>query len=193
VAAKRARFLTWRRRQDPARLVFVDEAGANLAMGRSHAWVKRGEEYVEARPMNWGDNLTLVGAVRCDGWVVLSTKWRAMNTLAFVTWVQRRLAPRLRPGDIVILDNLTAHKAPEVRFFIEQRGARVKLLPPYSHDFNPIEPAWALVKKRIRASAPRTPGALLQVARAARYAVTARHCCQYFAHAGYGNSSGFRD
>ena len=65
---KRAAFLRWIRRQDPRRLVFVDEAGANLAMGRSHAWVKRGEEYVEPRPMNWGDNLTLVGAIRRRGW-----------------------------------------------------------------------------------------------------------------------------
>ena len=193
MAAKRARFLKWVRRQDPNRLVFVDEAGANLAMGRSHVWVKRGEEYVESRPMNWGDNLTLVGAIRRCGWVVLSSKWRAMNTVAFIAWVQRRLAPRLRRGDIVVLDNLTAHKAPEVRFFIEQRGATLKLLPPYSHDFNPIEPAWSLVKRRIRDHAPRTACALRRVARAARHVVTPYHCRQYFAHAGYGNSSGHRD
>ena len=87
--------------------------------------------------MNWGDNLTLVGAIRRGGWVVLSTKWRAMTKAAFITWVQRRLAPRLRKGDIVVMDNLQAHKAPEVRALITARGARVKLLPPYSHDFNP--------------------------------------------------------
>lgn len=144
MADKRAAFLRWVRRQDPNRLVFGDEAGANIAMGRSHVWVKRGEEYVEPRPMNWGDNLTLVGAVRRRGWVALSTKWRAMNTIAFIEWVRRQLAPRLCRGDIVLLDNLQAHKAPEMRFFIEQRGATLKLLPPYSHDFNPIERAWAL-------------------------------------------------
>jgi transposase len=193
VAAKREAFLTWVRRQDPNRLVFVDEAGANLAMGRSHVWVQRGEEYVEARPMNWGDNLTLVGAIRRRGWVALSTKWRAMNRPAFVDWVRRRLAPRLRRGDIVLLDNLQAHRAPEVRFFIEQRGATLKPLPPYSHDFSPIEPAWGLVKRRIRDYAPRTGGALRRVARAARHVVTPHHCRQYFAHAGYGNSSTFRD
>lgn len=107
------------RRQDPNRLVFLDEAGANLAMGRSHVWVKRGEESVEPRPMNWGDNLTLVGAIRRAGWVVLSTKWKAMNRAAFIAWVQRRLAPQLRRGDIGLLDNLQAHRAPEVRVFIE--------------------------------------------------------------------------
>jgi transposase len=183
----------WVRRIDPDRLVFLDEAGANIAMGRSHAWVPRGEEYVEARPMNWGDNLTLVGAVRRRGWVTLSTKWRAMTKPRFIEWVRCGLAPRLRRGDVVLLDNLPAHKAPEVRFFVEQRGARLRYLPPYSHDFNPIEPAWALVKKRIRASAPRSSDALRRVARAARHVVTPYHCRQYFAHIGYGNSSGFRD
>ena len=69
VRAKRAAFLTWVRRIDPKRLVFLDEAGANIAMGRSHAWVQRGTEYVDARPMNWGDNLTMVGAIRRDRWV----------------------------------------------------------------------------------------------------------------------------
>jgi len=162
-------------------------------MGRSHAWVQRGEEYVEARPMNWGDNLTLVGAVRRSGWVTLSTKWRAMTKARFIEWVRRRLAPRLRRGDVVVLDNLAAHKAPEVRHAIQQRGATLRYLPPYSHDFNPIEPAWALLKQRIRAYAPRTAIALRRVARAARHVVTPYHCRQYFAHMGYGNSSGFRD
>ena len=162
-------------------------------MGRSHVWVRRGEEYVEPRPMNWGDNLTLVGAIRRCGWVVLSTKWRAMTKAAFITWVRRRLAPRLRQGDIVVMDNLQAHKAPEVRVLSKARGARVKLLPPYSHDFNPIEPAWGLVKRRIRHHAPRTGPALRRVARAARHVVTPYHCRQFFAHAGYGHATGNRD
>lgn len=190
---KRTAFLKWVRRVDPDRLVFLDEAGANIAMGRSHAWVQRGEEYVEARPMNWGDNLTLVGAVRRRGWVTLSTKWRAMTKQRFIEWVRYRLAPRLRRGDVVLLDNLAAHKAPEVRFFIEQRGATLRYLPPYSHDFNPIEPVWALVKRRIRACAPRSAVALRRIARAAKHVVTPYHCRQYFAHMGYGNSSGNRD
>lgn len=76
--------------------------------------------------MNWGDNLTLVGAVRRRGWVTLSTKWRAMTKARFIEWVRRRLAPRLQRRDVVLLDNLAAHKALEVRFFIEQRGATVR-------------------------------------------------------------------
>jgi transposase len=172
---------------DPARLVFLDEAGANLAMGRSHAWVQRGQEYVEARPMNWGDNLTLIGAIRREGWVTLSTKWRAVTTVIFLEWVRRRLVPRLRRRDIVLLDNLKAHKAPEVRRLVESRGATLRYLPPYSHDFNPIEPAWGLVKRDIRTHAPRTAVALRRVARNARHVVRAPHCHQWFAHAGYVN------
>ena len=86
---------------DPRRLVFLDESGANLAMGRSHAWLPRGTELIEPRPMNWGDNLTMVGAMRVDGWLTLATGWHAMNAVRFEQWVRRRLVPRLRHGDIV--------------------------------------------------------------------------------------------
>ena len=189
MAAKRTAFLNTVQDLDPERLVFIDEAGANLAMGRSHAWVLRGEEYVEPRPMNRGNNLTLIGAVRLDGVVTLATQWKAVNTETFTAWVRDCLAPRLRRGDIVLLDNLTAHKATAVRDLIARRGASVKFLPPYSPDFNPIEPVWALVKKHIRTFAPRSADALRRVARAARYVVRSHHCRQFFAHAGYVNSS----
>jgi len=174
---------------DPRRLVFLDESGANLAMGRSHAWVLPGEEYVEPRPMNWGDNLSLIGAVRLDGWVTLGTQWKAVRARDFVAWVRDRLAPRLRPGDIVLLDNLRAHKAPAVADLIARRGATLKFLPPYSHDFNPIEAVWALVKKYLRSFAPRTADTLRRTARAARYAVTSYHCHRFFARAGYVTST----
>lgn len=164
----------------------------NITMGRSHAWVQRGEEYVEPRPMNWGDNLTLIGAIRPSGWVTLGTCWRAMKTRGFEDWVRRRLAPRLCRGDIVLLDNLKAHKSPTVRRLIERRGATLRFLPPYSPDFNPIESAWGLVKKRIRTHAPRQAGALRRVARAARHVVRPHHCRQWFQHAGYVNSSAHR-
>ncbi len=94
VAAKRTAFFRWMKRVDPRRLVFIDESGANLAMGRSHAWVLPGEEYVEPRPMNWGDNLSLIGAVRLGGWVALGTQWEAVKAKDFTAWVRDRLAPR---------------------------------------------------------------------------------------------------
>ena len=154
-------------------------------MGRSHAWLPRGTELIEPRPMNWGDNLTMVGAMRVDGWLTLATGWHAMNTARFEEWVRRRLVPRLRRGDIVVLDNLSAHKARPVRDLIAQAGATVRFLPPYSYDFNPIESGWALIKKRIRAVAPRTAQALRTTAQRARRVVRPDHCRSWFAHAGY--------
>jgi transposase len=165
--------------------VFLDESGANLAMGRSHAWLRRGTELIEPRPMNWGDNLTLIGAMRVDRWLTLATTWGAMNAAGFVAWVRRYLARRLRPGDIVVLDNLGAHKARRARELIEARGATIRFLPPYSHDFNPIEAAWALIKKRIKTVAPRTGPTLRRTAQRACRVVRPRHCANWFAHAGY--------
>ena len=165
--------------------MFVDESGANLAMGRSHAWVKRGEVVVDPRPMNWGNNLTMIGAIRADRWLTLSTDWHAANAERFVGWVERRLAPKLRAGDIVIMDNLGAHKDARVRQLIEQRGATLEFLPPYSYDLNPIESAWALIKKRIRSIAPRTGAALRATAQRAWRVIRPEHCSKWYAHAGY--------
>ena len=132
VQAARAAFRAWAQTIAAERLVFLDESGANLAMGRSHAWLPRGQEWIEPRPRNWGDNLSLVGAMRLEGWVTLATAWGAITTPRFVAWVRRHLVRHLRPGDIVVLDNLAAHKAPRVRTLIEAAGATVKFLPPYS-------------------------------------------------------------
>ena len=154
-------------------------------MGRSHAWLPRGTELIEPRPMNWGENLTMVGAMRVDGWLTLATSWSAMNAPRFLTWVQQRLVPRLRRGDIVVLDNLAAHKTRGVRDTIERAGATVRFLPPYSYDFNPIESGWALIKKRIRAVAPRTSRLLRTTAQRARRVVRPDHCRHWFSHAGY--------
>jgi transposase len=185
VQAERRAFQRWRGRIDPRRLVFLDESGANLAMGRSHAWLPRGTVLVEPRPMNWGDNLTMVGAIRADRWLTMATYWGALNTTRFVAWVRRYLVRRLRRGDIVVMDNLPAHKARAARDLIERAGATVRFLPPYSHDFNPIEPGWALIKKRIRAVAPRTGPTLRCTAQRAQRVVRPRHCQHWFAHAGY--------
>jgi transposase len=189
VAEQRQAFLEWMTTVNARRLVFLDESGANLAMGGSHAWIRRGEEYIEPRPMNWGTNLTLIGAVWLEGWVTLDTMWKSLRRADFIDWVRDRLAPRLRPGDIVLLDNLPAHNSPVAHALIEARGATVKFLPPYSPDFNPIEAAWALVKKFIRAFAPRTADRLRRTAGAARHAVRPYHCERFFSHAGYVTST----
>src|SRR5262245_38983674 len=135
VRGQRAEFAAWAATVDPTRLVFVDESGANLAMGRSHAWVPRGEERIAPRPMNWGTTLTMIGAVRRTGWVTMRTLWQTANSDRFIAWVREHLAPHLRRDDIVVMDNLWAHRHRDVRALIEQRGATVQFLPPYSPDF----------------------------------------------------------
>jgi transposase len=135
--------------------------------------------------MNWGNNLTMVGAIRADKWLTLAPHWGAMNRPRFVQWVCRHLVRHLRRGDVVVMDNLPAHKARQSRKLIETAGATLRLLPPYSHDFNPIEAAWGLIKKRIRAVAPRTAFTLRRTARHARHVVRPQRYRNWFALAGY--------
>jgi transposase len=154
-------------------------------MTRSHAWVKKGTEFIERVPMDWGKNLTLLGAMRLTGWVVLTTMFGAANKERFVDWLKKKLLPRLSSGDVVVLDNLAAHHDSRVVPLCAEHGVRIMYLPPYSHDFNPIELGWALQKQQVRRYAPRTPIALRRIARRARFRITPRHCRQWFAHAGY--------
>lgn len=173
------------RRLPAERLVFLDESGLHTSMTRSHAWVKQGCEYIERTPMNWGKNLTLLGAMRLTGWVLLSTMFDTTNKDRFVAWLLTKLLPRLKPGDILVLDNLDAHKDPRVKFWCRWFGVQLIYLPPYSHDLNPIEPGWAIQKQYVRKLAPRSPVDLVRAARRARYRITPRHCRHWFAHAGY--------
>jgi transposase len=182
---KRRLFRRKIRQINPDKLVFLDEAGANISMGRSHGWARRGEELIEPRPTNWGTNLTMIGAIRRQRFAVLGTMFKTANADRFCTWLRRRLAPKLKRGDVVVLDNAKAHKDPRVRVIVEQRGAVLQYLPPYSYDFNPIEPAWSLTKKHIRTCAPRDRVALRRVARAGRRRVRSTHCEAFFEHCGY--------
>lgn len=154
-------------------------------MSRTHAWVKKGTELIQRTPTNWGGNLTVLGAMRLSGWVLLSAMFATANADRFVGWFVTKLLPRLKRADVVVLDNLPAHKDARVRAWAKVYGVRVIYLPPYSPDFNPIEPGWAIQKKHVRKHAPRTKAALVKIARRARYRVTPAHCLSWFAHAGY--------
>ena len=173
------------RRIPSERLVFLDESGLNLAMSRSHAWVKRGTEFIDRVPMNWGKNLNLLGAIRREGWVVLTTTYERVTKDYFVSWVRTTLLPKLRVGDVLVMDNLAAHHDRRVVEVCAARGVDVLYLPPYSPDFNPIESAWALQKQFVRRHAPRVREALRRIARRARHRVTQLHCRRYFEHCGY--------
>ena len=155
-------------------------------MTRSHAWVKRGTEYVERTPTNWGHaKLTLVGAMRLHGWVLLSTLFATANSERFVKWLKTKLLRKLRRRDVLVLDNLNAHHDKRVAPACAKRGVRVLYLPPYSPDLNPIESGWALQKQLVRRHAPRDGVSLRRIARRARFRVSPRHCRQWFKHCGY--------
>jgi hypothetical protein len=98
-------------------------------MTRSHAWVKKGHEFVERTPMNWGTNLTLLGAMRLSGWVQMSTMFASTNKDRFVQWLAERLLPKLSRGDILVLDNLSAHHDSRVKPLCRTHGVRVIYLP----------------------------------------------------------------
>ena len=185
VQAQRQEFEKWIKTVDPKRLVFLDESSANTRMARSHAWVRRGEEFVEPRPMNWGKPLTMMGAIRLNGWITLGTLWGSAKRSCFRRWFITRLLPKLRRGDIVVLDNAAIHKCSLVIEAAARKGVTIKYLSPYSPDYNPIEPAWALVKKQIKAAAPRDRASLHRVVHRARRWITADHCKGWFQHCGY--------
>jgi transposase len=103
----------------------------------------------------------------------------------FVTWLTKKLLPKVRRGDVLVMDNLKAHHDPRVVPTCAAGGIRVLYLPPHSPDLNPIEPAWALQKQQVREYAPRNHKLLRRIARHARFRVTQRHCSNWFAHAGY--------
>lgn len=173
------------RKVDAKKLVFLDESAAHTAMSRTSAWIPKGEVLFEKRPCIHWNQLTMVGAVTTDGWLAFSTSWQTMNKERFETWVKRVLAPRLSKGQIVILDNLRAHHSEKVRKEIEKRGARVKFLPPYSPDQNPIEPCWAILKKDLRRKALRCKDELRVAARNARLKVKPEHVEAFAKHSGY--------
>jgi transposase len=178
----------WRREAaglDPAALVFVDETGSHTALTRLRARAPRGERAVGAVPRNPGPNLTLLAALTPGGIGPALAVDGAVDGALFAAYVERCLLPALRPGQTVVLDNLSVHKDARARAAIEGAGCRVRFLPAYSPDLNPIEPAFAKVKARLRRAAARTRDDLLAAAGAALDAVTPEDARGFFAHCGY--------
>lgn len=187
MAARRA---MWRASQadlDPDRLVFVDETGASTKMARRCGRSLRGERCVAAVPHGHWKTTTFVGGLRLSGIAAPMTIDGAMDGPAFLAWVERMLVPALRPGDIVVMDNLPAHKQPGVRAAIETAGAELRYLPPYSPDLNPIERAFSKFKALLKKAAARTVTELWDAIAAALPRITASDRSSYLAAAGYGS------
>jgi transposase len=190
VRRKRASWRTRTARIDPERFVFLDEVGAHTALTRLYGRAVRGERVVDSVPQDAWQMTTLVSAIRHKGVAASLVFPGALDTAAFRTYVQQVLLPVLRPGDIVVLDNLSVHKGKPIVRALRKAGVGVWYLPPYSPDFNPIEKVWAKVKAWLRKAGARTTEALWDAMAQALQAVTAQDCQNSFAHCGYPATSG---
>ena len=170
---------------DPARLVFIDETGATTKMARLRGRSLRGERCRASVPHGHWKTSTLVAGLRLDGMTAPMVIDGAMNGEAFTAYAEHLLAPTLGPGDIVVMDNLPAHKVKGAREAIEKAGAMLLFLPPYSPDFNPIEQAFAKLKALLRKAAARTVETLQRAIADALDAVTPQECANYFANSEY--------
>jgi transposase len=170
---------------DPSKLVFIDETGASTKMARLRGRSQRGERLVASIPHGHWSTTTFVAGLRLDRIDAPMMLDGPMDGASFLAYVEQILVPTLRPGDIVIMDNLGAHKSNDVREAIEGAGARLMLLPPYSPDFNPIEQAFAKLKALLRKAAARTLEELWTAIAEALKAFTAQECANFFADAGY--------
>ena len=174
-----------RMRLQPARLVFIDETAVNTKMTRLRGRSRRGQHLRASAPFGrWGTQ-TFIAALRCDE---LTAPWvvdGAMDRAAFNAYVETQLAPTLRPGDVVIADNLSVHKSARAAQALKARGAWFLFLPQYSPDLNPIEMMWSKVKALLRKAQARTHSDLLLAIADALRAVTAQDALGWFAACGY--------
>ena len=174
---------------DPARLVFLDETWATTNMARRYGRGPRGQRVLDAVPHHgrWRTT-TVVAALRAGGVTAPLVLEGATNGRSFLAYVRQFLAPALRPGDVVVMDNLGSHKVAGVREAIEARGATLLYLPPYSPDLDPIEQVFAKLKALLRAAAARTTEALRAAVGHLLGRFPPAECARYLAHCGYGRS-----
>ena len=170
---------------DARRLVFVDEMGTNTSLFPLYAWAKKGQRAYCSVPRNRGPNTTLLSSMSVEGMGPSLAVEGATNREVFEAYVERVLAPMLSRGQVVVMDNLTAHKGPRVKELIEQRGCELMYLPPYSPDFNPIEEAFSKIKRLIRKAEARSREALVKAMGTAISALSAQDARGFFEHCGY--------
>jgi transposase len=182
---KRGWFRRRARPLDHRRFLFVDESAVNTAMTRRYGRAPRGERAYDSAPRNYGAHTSLIGALGLRGLVAALTVEGAVDTLCFNAYVEQALAPRLRPGDVVVLDNLGAHRASCIEEVAAGRGARVLWLPPYSPDFSPIEQCWSKIKAYLRGAKARTRTELHKALAHGVNLVTKADTRGWFKHCGY--------
>ncbi len=188
VARKRERWKRHQGRIDPARLVFVDETWAKTNITRTHGRAARGRRLVARVPHGRWTTMTFVAALRCD-WIEAPCVFDGpINARRFRAWVVQFLVPTLRPGDIVVADNLNSHKGRAVRRAIRRAGCHLLFLPPYSPDLNPIEQVFAKLKTLLRKADARSIAAVWHRIGDLLGCFTATECANYLRHAGYASA-----
>ncbi|WP_419194685.1 IS630 family transposase [Novipirellula herctigrandis] len=178
----------WKRQQkrlNIEKLVFLDETGAKTNMTRLYGWGPKCQRVEDAVPHGHWETTTLIHAIDCHGSRASMITNGPTNSWVFEGFVDWLLAPALRPGDILVMDNLSSHKTASVLKKIEQTGAEIWFLPPYSPDLNPIEQIFSKIKSHLRRAAVRTERKLYNAIAKAIDAVTAEDCLNCFRNSGY--------
>ncbi len=170
---------------DPERLIFVDESSTNIAMVPRYARAPKGERAFGKAPRNWGTNVTLISSITTKGMGPSMSIQGSSDTESFSLYMREVLTPRLKPGQIVLMDRLSVHRGTWVRDLIEEKGCQLWLLPSYSPDMNPIEEAFSKVKNLIRKAKARTLQALFAATAGALGAVSEEDARAFFEDCGY--------
>lgn len=170
---------------DAGQYVFVDESGVTTDLLRRYGRSPRGTRVADHTPCSHWQTHTVVAALRPSALTATAVFDGPIDSVTFRAYVEQVLVPTLRPGDVVVLDNLSVHKQPEIRLAIEQVGAQLRFLPPYSPDFNPIELAFAKLKAFLRAVRPRTFDQVCDLIRTALALFLPGECTNYVRHCGY--------
>jgi transposase len=167
------------------RLKFIDESGSNLALTRLFGRAAPGARVCEGVPQNRGENVTMLAALSVEGVCAPMTVNGAVDGSVFLTYIREVLAPTLREGDVVVMDNLGAHRGVGIKQVIEARGARLEYLPPYSPDYNPIEKCWSKIKTALRKAKARTREALEGALKQALLTISESDARAWFTYCGY--------
>ena len=170
---------------NPERLVFIDETGAATDMARRYGRCPRGQRLVASVPWGHWKTTTFVAALRVDGITAPCVFDGPMDGPCFRAYIEQFVVPTLRPGDIVVMDNLPSHKVAGIREAIEAASAELRYLPPYSPDLNPIEQFFAKLKALLRKAAARTIDALVAAIADALTVISPQECQNYLANQGY--------
>jgi transposase len=185
VVQRRAQWRSWSQDTDPKRLIFIDETWAKTNMTRLRGRAPRGERLVDKTPHGHWKTTTLIAALGIEGMQCSAVVDGAVNGDVFEAFVEQVLVPELKPGDVVIMDNLSSHKRARVRELIEATQAELRYLPPYSPDLNPIELVFSKIKQWLRTLKTRTQTTLWRCMQAVLDAVTPSDATNCFRHAGY--------